>query len=102
MGFFQRRGEKVGSFIKKNVNKDTVKAVLKKGVDYIPKNYVNEKYKGAAKRGIDKLVDYGYTDNGGKSLKENAISIAKELSPQLDTVKRDVKKRAIQKAKIQH
>ena len=31
-------------------------------------------------------------------MKENAISIAKELSPELDTVKRDVKKRAIQKA----
>ena len=74
------------------------KAVLKKRLYYIPENYVNEKYKGVAKSGIDKLVDFGYTDNEGKSLKENAISIAKELSPELDTVKRDVKKRAIQKA----
>jgi hypothetical protein len=81
-GSFKEGVKRVGSFIKKNINKDTVKSVIKKGVDYIPENYLNEKYKGLAKSGLDKLVDFGYNSNEPATLKEGVMSIAKDLSPE--------------------
>jgi hypothetical protein len=89
---------KVGQFIKDNVDPNFVKSVVDAGVDLVPKKYLNDKYKKLAKSAADKTVDYGYADNSGKSLTENAFSLADKLKPELTEVRYDAEDLALQKA----
>ena len=89
---------KVGKFIKDNVDPNFIKSVVDAGIDVVPKKYLNDKYKNLAKSSADKSIDYGYADNSGKSLTENALSLADKLSPELTEVGNDAKDLALRKA----
>jgi len=89
---------KVGRFIKENVDPNFIKSVVDAGVDLVPKKYLNDKYKNLAKTAADKTVDYGYADNSGKSLTDNAFSLADKLKPELTEVGYDAKDLALRKA----
>ena len=89
---------RVGQFIKKNVDPNIVKSIVDAGIDVVPKKYLNDKYKNLAKTAADKTVDFSYMDNSGKSLTENALSLADKLSPELTEVGYDAKDLALRKA----
>ena len=96
-GSFKAGLSKVGSFLKKNVNKEDVKNVINKGVDFVP---VSDNVKDITKSAVNKLVDYGYDDNNsGKSLKDNVFSIANELQPELQNAGQQLGEKALDKIK---
>ena len=93
-GYFKSGLSKVGNFVKNNVSKEDVKNVIKKGVDMVAPDSVKE----LAKSAVDKVIDYGYDDsNKGKSLKENAFSIANTLQPELKEAGLRVGKKVVDK-----
>ena len=95
-GSFKKGLSTVGNFIKNNVNKEDVKNVLKKGVDKV----VPDSVKNIAKSAVDKVVDYGYDDNNsGKSLKDHALSLANDLTPELKEAGLQAGKKIVDKVK---
>jgi hypothetical protein len=91
---FKKGLSTVGNFVKNNVSKEDVKNVINKGVDLVAPDSVKD----VAKSAVSKIVDYGYDDsNKGKSLKENAFSLANTLQPEIKDVGLQVGKKVIDK-----
>lgn len=93
-GSFKKGLSTVGNFVKNNISKEDVKNVINKGVDLVAPDSVKD----VAKSAVSKIVDYGYDDsNKGKSMKENAFSLANTLQPEIKDVGLQIGKKVVDK-----